>query len=180
MSTSDTFKEKEKGFRQAFQTSSWDAISGKETYHLIFQTTYPTAPSAMSKNFWMLSSFEGQDGWFGNRWTLPAWTWQLRMRHAILGRWQNAPPLLFRRQPLFSKCSWIWHFLSLHSQQTSQNRVASCRSRGCMTFPLANYTNLSGTRQSLAYKLAAWCLSTHCTRNIGTSFACCCTQIYGV
>lgn len=83
-----------------FKTSSCDAISRKETYHFIFQTTYPTAPTVMSKNFWMLSSFEEQDASFGNRRAVTAWMWWLSRSRAILGRWQNAHLLPFRGQPL--------------------------------------------------------------------------------
>lgn len=44
-------------------------------------------------------------------------------------------------------------FLWLHSQQPSLNpAVISGRRRGCMTCPLANYINLFGSRNSLAYK----------------------------
>lgn len=35
----------------------------------------------------MLSIFEEQDAWFGNRWTVSAWTWWLSWRHEALGRW---------------------------------------------------------------------------------------------
>lgn len=73
-----------------FKTSSRDAISSKETYCLIFQTTYPTAPIVRSKNFWMLSNFEDQEAWFGNKWTGPAETWWFSRRHAILRKWPLA------------------------------------------------------------------------------------------
>lgn len=115
----DTFKEKEKDFRQAFQNCSWDAISRKETYHFIFQTTYPRAPTVMSKNFWMLSNFEEQDASFGNRGTVAAWMWWLSRSRAVLGRWQNVHLLPLRGQ-LLSSC-WTWLFPRLHSQQISPN-----------------------------------------------------------
>lgn len=35
----------------------------------------------------MLGVFEEQDARFGNRWTVPAWTWWLSRRHVALGRW---------------------------------------------------------------------------------------------
>lgn len=57
-----------------FKTSSCNAITSREIYHLIFQTTYPTAPAETSKNYWVLSTLEEQDAYFRNSWRVPAWT----------------------------------------------------------------------------------------------------------
>lgn len=57
-----------------FKTRSCNAITSREIYHLIFQTTYPTAPAETSKNYWVLSTLEERDAYFGHSWRVPAWT----------------------------------------------------------------------------------------------------------